>query len=955
MDRDLSFGRLLKRLRKAHDLTQEALAQQAYCAVDTIKKIEQGVRRPSRQLAEQFADCLSLVGDEHAAFLATARAVAGDETAATRGAAAQRHAKLPQQLAPLIGRTAELSTLDALFVDPTTRLVTITGPGGMGKTRLAIALAEQFLAADRFPDGVCFVPLAPLDVAGRIVPALAEVLGLPLDSGKLPARSPRQQVFDYLHAKRLLLILDNVEHLLGSAAAGAGDAADLVAALLGSAPGLAILATSRERLKLREEHVYSLGGLDVPSTATPSRDSAVALFMQRARQLQPEFAPARDQLDAVARICRMVDGMPLAVELAAGWVDTLAPSDIAAEIEHGLDLLATELHDVPARHRSMRAVFDTSYQRLSTAEQAVFTRLSIFRGGGTFQALQAITRAILPQLQALIGASLLSYDAGRGRYTLHELLWQYRLEKLAAAPGDELRTRDQHAAYYCAFVQHHGAELSGFDQQAALAALDAERENMRAAWAWAAKGARVDLLARAVDGLGYFYEWHAYFDDGEQAYHNAAAQLEAQLANGETIRVLAMIRAWQGNFRRLQGDIAGAEQLLRQSLALLERSPAAYDTRAERAFVLLQLGLVASEGPLEDARHYLEASLTLYQALGRRWEASHVLLWLGDLARYQGAFAEARHHFRASLAIRTACGDRRGVAEVLIWDSHVAADIGQVDKAEALARQSYALQEEPGDSANRAFGLGELAIMLMYAGKYDEACSVLRQSLDLYQNLGNRAMSVYAQSWLAVAFLATGQYETARTLSQQATARARELRGAKSGLAFMLHYAGWVELALGAYREAEALLQESVVLHQQSGNAGLLGWPLAQLGYTHWLLDDRPRAQAELLEVIQTAVKQHAFLPLLLALPAIALMLAEQGHTERAVELYALAWRHPLLANAQNFIDSFGQRLDAVVAALPPSTAAAAQARGRLMDLWETAAALDTEVSALGWDGMADA
>jgi hypothetical protein len=165
----------------------------------------------------------------------------------------------------------------------------------------------------------------------------------------------------------------------------------------------------------------------------------------------------------------------------------------------------------------------------------------------------------------------------------------------------------------------------------------------------------------------------------------------------------------------------------------------------------------------------------------------------------------------------------------------------------------------------------------------------------------------------------------------------------------MLHDAGWVALTLGAYQEAEALLAESVELHRQSGNAGQLGWPLAQLGYTHWLLGDKRRAQAELREVLETSVRQHAFTPLLLALPPIALLLADQGHAERAVELYALAWRNPVLANGQSFIDSFGQRLDAVVAALPPSIAGAAQARGRLLDLWETAAALETELTAYGW------
>jgi predicted ATPase/transcriptional regulator with XRE-family HTH domain len=936
VDRDIAFGRLLRRLRKARDLTQAALAQQAFCAIDTVKKIETGARRPSRLLAEQFADCLALAGDERATFLVAARAGADDMTMPPR------QTRLPHQPTPLVGRAAELSVLSTLFANPATWLVTIVGPGGMGKTRLAVALAGQLLESERFPDGVCFVPLVALDTAAQIAPLLAEALGLPLDAATQPGRAPWRQVLDYLHARRLLLVLDNLEHLLG-------DAADLVAELLGSAPGVAVLATSRERLRLRQEHVYPLGGLALPSADAPAGDSAVALFMQRAQQLRPDFAPAPSQLEAVVRICRLVEGMPLAIELAAGWAGALAPSEIAAAIERGLDLLSTELRDMPARHRSMRAVFDTSYQRLSAAEQVVFARLALFRGGATLQALQAVAQATPAQLQALISASLLSYDVARNRYTLHELLRQYAAEQLDAVPGQQERARDQHAAYYCTFVQQHGASLSGPEQQAALALLDAERENVRAAWSWAAQRRRIDLLAQAADGLGYFYEWRGALDDGERAYQGAAAQLETRPVDAEEARFLAVLRAWQSNFRRLQGDILEAEQLLRQSLALLGRAPAAQDTRLERAFALLQLGLVASEGPLDDARRCFEESLALYQALGRSWEASHVLLWLGDLARYQGAFAEARRHFRASLAIRTACGDRRGVAEVLIWDSHVAGDMGQVEEAEELARRSYALYAGFGDPANRAFGLGELSVMLMYAGKYAEAHGLLQDSLALYQNLGNRAMSAYVQGWVAVTCMAAGRYQAARELSRQGAAQTRELRGADTGLAFVLYYAGWVESMLGAYQDAEVLLQESVMLHRRAGSAGQLSWPLAQLAYTHWRLGDPQQAQAELLEVIRTATRQHAFLPLLLALPVIALMLAEQGHTQRAVELYALVWRHPVIANAQNFVDSFGQSLDAVAATLPPEVEAIAQARGQTLDLWETAAALEVELVRMGW------
>jgi predicted ATPase len=715
--------------------------------------------------------------------------------------------------------------------------------------------------------------------------------------------------------------------------------------LLGGATGLAILATSRERLHLREEHVVQVGGLPVSDSAALPDSGAASLFVQRARQLRPAFLPTPDDWRAIARICRLVDGMPLAIELAAGWADTLALPAIADAIESSLDVLTSDLHDIPARHRSMRAIFDASYQRLEPAERAQFARLAIFRGGGTFEAIHATTAATPAQLRALIGASLLWYDATSGRYLLHDLLRQYAAEYLGATPAEQ-DTAEQHAAYYCALVERRGAELAGEAQADALAALAAEHDNLRAAWSWAARHGRPDLLARAAAGLGYYYEWRAAYAEAEQAYASAAAELEALPAE-QAARFLAVLRAWQANFRRLMGDVAVAERLAIQSLAVLGHAPAGLDTRLERAFILLQLGLIASEGALEDAHRYLEESLALYQALGKRWEASHVLLWLGDLARYEGAFGEARRHFQASLAIRSAYGDRRGVAEVLVWDSHAAADSAQVEEAEALARQSYALHEQLGGAANRAFGLGELGVILMYGGKFAEASRALEQSLALYEDLGNRAMRAYTQGYLAAARLGLGQYEAASVLSQHALAQAREQPGATSGLAFMLHYAGWAALTLGAYHQAEILIRESVALHEQTGSVGQHGWPLAQLSFVHWLLGQRRQAHAELQEVLGVAARQHAFLPLLLALPMAALILAEHGQSERAAELYGLAWRYPLLANARCFADTFGRRLDAAIAALPLDTAAAAQARGRALDLWAAAATLPAELASL--------
>jgi tetratricopeptide (TPR) repeat protein len=659
--------------------------------------------------------------------------------------------------------------------------------------------------------------------------------------------------------------------------------------------------------------------------------------------------PDKHGMVVVTQICRLVEGMPLAIELAAGWVDTLGVTTIAAELAHGLDLLATELRNVPARHRSMRTVFDATWHRLGAAERMLFARLAIFRGGSDRQAVQEVTGATLLQLRTLVGASLMYYDSSRDRYSVHELLRQYGLEKLTADPAEERVARDRHAVYYCAFVHQRGAELSGSGQQAALTALERERDNIRAAWDWAASNGQIELLAKATDGLGYFYAWRAFFDDGARAYHTAAAQLKASAADENYHRrVLSRLHAWHGNFRRLQGDAVSAEQLLRQGLSLVDTlSASGQEAPVERAFLLLQLGIVASQGQLVEARHAFEESLALYEALGLHWEASHVLMWWGELARQEGAFDEACRNLRASLAIHEVCGDKQGIADVLDLNSQVAAEIGQLDEAEALTRQSYAIRVELGDAVNRAAGLGRLGLILLWAGKYDQASTPLTESLALYQELGDRTAIAEAQWRLAIALRNLGDYDAAWELNQQAT---RELRQqGPRGLAQTAWNAGTIALARGTHRDVELLLQESVELCRQHGYARDLGWTLPLLGYTHWLLGDGARAQVELLDVIRTTAGQHELMPLLFATLAIAVMLAEQGEKERAVELYALAWRYPFFANSQNCIDMFGRRLDAVVIGLPPEIAQAAQVRGLSLDLFTTARELLVELS-VAWN-----
>jgi len=975
MDTPTSFGYWVRRRRKALDLTQAELARRVGCAEVTIQKIEADERRPSSQIAALLAEHLHIPPGERTAFLASARgelavdrlkditrpepifqAVAPDLPSdfpplktKPPPTAPTRRSNLPTQPTPLVGRVRELADLARLLDDPHIRLITISGPGGMGKTRLAVALAEQVFTTERYLDGVYFVALAPLSAPEQIVPALAEALDFPLDTGKQRVRSPRQQVIDYLREKQMLLVLDNVEHLLGDTDEGAG-AADLIAALLAAAARVAILATSRERLKLREEHLYPLGGLDMPGTEAPSSYSAVALFVQRARPLRPDFVPEQDDLSVVAQICRLVEGMPLAIELAAGWVDTLTLPDIAAEIERGLDLLTTELRDVPARHRSMRAVFDATWHRLGAADQPVFARLAVFGGGGTRRAVQAVTGATLVQLHALVGASLLQYDAERDRYTVHELLRQYAAEQLAAERQDDLATRDRHAAYYCAFLAERTEALKGAGQEAALRTIEAEIANLHGALAWAGAHGAVALVDQALESLGYFYQWRGRYQEGLATFGAAAAALSGAGAS-DARRVQAHALAWKAVFVRLLGQWTQGDDDLRRALAVLDEAVlVGVDTRAERAFVLLQLGDLRDASPVnvEEIQPHYAASLALYVELERPWEQSCALLGLGVNARWRGDNDLARGHLRACRTIREAAGDRRGLAEVLNQESQAAVESGATDEALELAQRSHTICEELGDPAGLASGLGRLGVVQMWAGLYREAQRTLAASRALYEELGDELMVAYDNNRLANATMAVGDLEGASVLANRAIDRSRALLGGDEPQALLV--GGIIALMRGDRTEAARLLQASSELLEQMGQLGPADWPRPWLATTHWLLGRRVEARADLLALLWATTTRHNFLSLLYTLLGIALIFAEEGAPERALELYALARRHPVIGNHQACTTFFGRRLDAASTALPPEAAQAAQARGRERDLWATARELLAELEAAGWD-----
>lgn len=481
MHEDLPFGLWLKKRRKALDLTQSALADRVGCSLATIEKIESEERRPSAQIAELLADALEIPTADRELFLKVARRIKSDVGLASVSPIPFPHPKttLPIPPTPIIGREDELGGISHLLANADCRLISLIGPGGIGKTRLGIEFATR--QRGLFPDGVHFVPLASVNSAGSIVPAIADAFAFSFSGPS----DPKEQLFDHLsHTIRnsALLVLDNLEHLLAQSPA----AADLVAEILQRIPTVRILCTSRERLNLQGEWTFDLRGLIIPPPDAADdieQFSAAAMFVQAARRTSARFQLSEADRPHLFRICRLLEGIPLALELAAAWVGVLSCEEIAREIESNIDFLTTSMRNVPERHRSLRATFDHSWRLLTDEERDILSRLSIFHSGFDRSAAANVSGATLPVLSSLVSKSLMRRTEA-GRYDLHEVIRQYASEHLEADPARCDETCARHCEYYMKFAAEHETKLKSAAQQESMRELTVELDNLRAAWMW---------------------------------------------------------------------------------------------------------------------------------------------------------------------------------------------------------------------------------------------------------------------------------------------------------------------------------------------------------------------------------------------------------------------------------------------------------------------------------------
>ena len=551
-------------------------------------------------------------------------------------------------------------------------------------------------------------------------------LGFSLSAGS----NPRRQLLGHLREKRLLLILDGYERLV--------EGAGLVTDILEAAPGVRILATSRIALRVRGEHLFRLTGMAFPDSETAPdaiEHDAVKLFLERARRADQGFDRQLNDLGHVVRICHQVSGMPLAIILAAAWVEMLTPAEISAEIAQSLDFLETDLSG-PDQQRSMRAVFDRTWGLLTERQRELFQALSVFRGGFTRQAAQQVTGASLRELKGLVDRSLLD-RIPTGRYEVHELLRRYaadnllRLGKLDAVRETADTVRDRHCAYFVATLERWGAHIGGTRQQEAMAEMDVELGNARLAWDWAVDRGQLARLDRAAETLFRFYKWRGRLQEGATAFENATSRL-AGMASPLALHVRARVLGVLGMIRRDLGDHDRSLWSLHEGLALLDSPELAdRDTRYERATLLRALGghLVLSDP--EQAGRLLDQGLALSRALGDRFQTEQHLYVLGQLFMARGWYEQAESQFRELIAEHGSAGDpirlrawRRELAEVFYRS-------GQFERARCLLARVLADPDETEDIPGVANSRLLLGLVEMSLGHYENAHSLGQLSMTI--------------------------------------------------------------------------------------------------------------------------------------------------------------------------------------------------------------------------------
>jgi predicted ATPase/class 3 adenylate cyclase len=875
---------------------------------------------------------------------------------------------LPQQFTPFIGRTEEMTEINQLLANPECRILVLLGPGGIGKTRLAIQIAERKLA--EFSHGACFAPLAGIDSTDGFLLAIAKALQLTFHQA---GGDHRQQLLAAFQSRQMLVVLDNFEQLISE------ENARLLLDIVAEAPGIKLLVTTRTGLNLGIEWQYPLRGMSTPESSSEQTDpqvvetfSAVRLFIERARRIQPKFAVTPQNLGAVVHICRKVQGMPLGIELAAAWLDVLSPQEIASEIERGSQFLESELHDLPMRQRGLRAVFDSTWDLLTPHEREAFMTLSVFRGGFTRQAAEAVAGASLRDLSALANKSLLGRDAA-GRYEIHELLRQFGEEQLGKSQGEKEAAYDRLADTFTNLLAAQGERMKTAEQAEAIQAVENDLENIRLGWEWAVDHCQVERLERALLGLYLYCDVRFLSDELQNGLETAAKHLEAAgpLDKREQRALAKML-----TFLRLTFRIASSSQSLElQQRAMELRENLAPEDQMGVWFTYL-VGIsalttnIATIFDHSEAIRLLDENLAYLRRKEDPWGCALTLRQLGVRFEILGQVDFAEKSYQEAANLFRSCGDQIQLAWCLDDLGGIAVGRNDYAQADALVSQAQEIFETLGEQANLASILYDRARYLEAHGKYSQALEYFQQSLDLCTKLGMRLFVPHIQSAASYTALRLGDFTLARQLRKRSLAisvenqdpagiiwgkwelgeiervegnladarqlyeeslKLFELSPQSNILIFYQRGLGDLALAQRNHAEAQARYKQSLELAQQVYHTWSVSYALSGLGRAEIGLGDWDAARGHFREALQKAVQAGARGLIMISLSGLAELASAQGADERAIELATFVTEQP--ETWQEVRRRTNKVLQDSISRLPEEAVLNAQVQARSWDL----------------------
>lgn len=806
---DPSFGTWVKRRRKALDLTQQELAKQIGCSPSLIFKIESDERRPSRQMADLLAEKLDIPSDQRPLFLKIARqeksvasldAIPPLSPLMPASAPEPRHTHLPVSPTPLIGREHELTLIPKQLLEPSCRLLTLTGPGGIGKTRLAIEVGRAL--EPHFADGVHFISLAGVGMPEAILPAVADGLGIAFSG---PA-DVMIQLTNFLHEKKLLLIFDNMEHLL--------DGRDLLGEILQKTHHVKMLVTSREQLRLQWEWLFEVQGLPLPeeNETDAEHNSAIELFIQRARQASQTFSLEPDDLSAIVRICRLVGGLPLAIELAASWARMLSAREIVQELEKSLDLLETRKLDVPQRHRSIKTVFDYSWKMLSENERELLMKLSVFQGGFTRDAALKVTGASIFLLSSLVDKSLLRHSKNPDRYELHELVRTFALTQLqsSSANAEEIAWL-QYATHYANWMHSIEWEFKSPRQTQTSQIIRAETCNWHCTWHWAVDHNRLDLLRKMVFTLTWYFEVNGYYDEAISAAKSAVEHFRAigapaSLKTAEEQSTFATLVDTYGWFEFRKGNVDLGIKLLKESLeiARIHNDPEVmYYIHGNWGYLTLIIG------DIPEAERLTQISLAYGKKL-KPWHTAIATSVLGIVSYQRGELEKARQQLAESLAIWRTVGDPRGLVFTMLYMGMSTLALKDYQASRSILQESNQIAEVNLDRWAHALGLDLLGMAALEQGQVEEALVYFKKSITLSKEIGDQLNSTQTTLHLGQACAAMRSNDEAKRLYVEAFTTAQAAKWTPIVLNALIAFTEMADVMSAEARLAVAL---SVLAH----------------------------------------------------------------------------------------------------------------------------------------------